>query len=119
MIRRPPRSTLFPYTTLFRSIRPRLRHLDFVRHGALSHHRDRDGDAWHRWLRHQCAGADRRRLPDGMARARARAGGAMTRGHIVIDDVVKVYEPQGASVMAGEHRPLGNEQWEIFTIDVP
>src|SRR5947209_14510154 len=25
MIRRPPRSTLFPYTTLFRSIRPRLR----------------------------------------------------------------------------------------------
>src|SRR3712207_8470923 len=31
MIRRPPRSTLFPYTTLFRSLRPahrlRLRHL--------------------------------------------------------------------------------------------
>src|SRR3989442_2834545 len=26
MIRRPPRSTLFPYTTLFRSIQPRLRH---------------------------------------------------------------------------------------------
>src|SRR3712207_8523791 len=25
MIRRPPRSTLFPYTTLFRSFRPRLR----------------------------------------------------------------------------------------------
>src|SRR2546422_6065729 len=24
MIRRPPRSTLFPYTTLFRSLRPRL-----------------------------------------------------------------------------------------------
>src|ERR1035438_3249841 len=31
MIRRPPRSTLFPYTTLFRSIR---RHLD---HGRLHH----------------------------------------------------------------------------------
>src|SRR5258708_29744789 len=30
MIRRPPRSTLFPYTTLFRSVaqRPRLRHPD-------------------------------------------------------------------------------------------
>src|SRR2546426_7594059 len=27
MIRRPPRSTLFPYTTLFRSARPRYRHL--------------------------------------------------------------------------------------------
>src|SRR5215203_7207031 len=26
MIRRPPRSTLFPYTTLFRPGRPRLRH---------------------------------------------------------------------------------------------
>src|SRR3989442_14540014 len=26
MIRRPPRSTLFPYTTLFRSFRPQLRH---------------------------------------------------------------------------------------------
>src|SRR6266478_4414727 len=32
MIRRPPRSTLFPYTTLFRS-RARLRHL--LEHGAL------------------------------------------------------------------------------------
>src|SRR2546422_8348613 len=27
MIRRPPRSTLFPYTTLFRSRRPRARHV--------------------------------------------------------------------------------------------
>src|SRR5256885_4295599 len=26
MIRRPPRSTLFPYTTLFRSVRPAFRH---------------------------------------------------------------------------------------------
>src|SRR3712207_7857633 len=37
MIRRPPRSTLFPYTTLFRSYDPRLRplvHLD-RRAGAL------------------------------------------------------------------------------------
>src|SRR3712207_8294752 len=31
MIRRPPRSTLFPYTTLFRSIRDRERVLDLVR----------------------------------------------------------------------------------------
>jgi len=28
MIRRPPRSTLFPYTTLFRSVPARLRHRD-------------------------------------------------------------------------------------------
>src|SRR5438034_8616268 len=30
MIRRPPRSTLFPYTTLFRSVRLRLRVVDIV-----------------------------------------------------------------------------------------
>src|SRR5438034_5775734 len=37
MIRRPPRSTLFPYTTLFRSARPRQRALlqRRVRGGAL------------------------------------------------------------------------------------
>src|SRR2546427_11431921 len=32
MIRRPPRSTLFPYTTLFRSYRPRRRVPDAARH---------------------------------------------------------------------------------------
>src|SRR5882757_10389973 len=31
MIRRPPRSTLFPYTTLFRSRRPRLRRVGHLR----------------------------------------------------------------------------------------
>src|SRR5258707_11911391 len=30
MIRRPPRSTLFPYTTLFRSILPRSGYLGFI-----------------------------------------------------------------------------------------
>src|SRR5258708_24065342 len=34
MIRRPPRSTLLPYTTLFRSITPRVRHC--ARTGASS-----------------------------------------------------------------------------------
>src|SRR3712207_7801819 len=34
MIRRPPRSTLFPYTTLFRSERPRLRAGPFNMCGA-------------------------------------------------------------------------------------
>src|SRR2546430_11571875 len=37
MIRRPPRSTLFPYTTLFRSVHGRLVHEDRGRsHSALS-----------------------------------------------------------------------------------
>src|SRR3989441_5124515 len=37
MIRRPPRSTLFPYTTLFRSLTARR---VAMRHGALEHDRD-------------------------------------------------------------------------------
>src|SRR2546426_10257685 len=40
MIRRPPRSTLFPYTTLFRSLNPRLRYRE-VRFDAV----DQDADA--------------------------------------------------------------------------
>src|ERR1035437_7343677 len=39
MTRRPPRSTLFPYTTLFRSQRERLRHRQ--RHQRGRHHRVR------------------------------------------------------------------------------
>src|SRR3712207_8108741 len=35
MIRRPPRSTLFPYTTLFRSARVRGRHLPDQHEGVL------------------------------------------------------------------------------------
>src|SRR3712207_7738839 len=40
MIRRPPRSTLFPYTTLFRSVR---RGLDRGREALLEHVDDLDG----------------------------------------------------------------------------
>src|SRR2546430_17410487 len=41
MIRRPPRSTLFPYTTLFRSLLGLLRHLVNL---LFPHHIDRDFD---------------------------------------------------------------------------
>src|SRR5258708_15487809 len=37
MIRRPPRSTLFPYTTLFRSLRTARRHLNAVAHAGQWH----------------------------------------------------------------------------------
>src|SRR2546422_9614159 len=56
MIRRPPRSTLFPYTTLFRSIQPALFLLDLgeeaiqiskVRHVSL-HAGDISADLFHR-----------------------------------------------------------------------
>src|SRR3712207_8612749 len=46
MIRRPPRSTLFPYTTLFRSIAPEIAHDDVVAHHRQAEVRDqRDPDA--------------------------------------------------------------------------
>src|SRR5260221_7036125 len=39
MIRRPPRSTLFPYTTLFRSLTERRTHLRLVRRARPHRHR--------------------------------------------------------------------------------
>src|SRR2546430_13319166 len=39
MIRRPPRSTLFPYTTLFRSLRPRRAHHCAINTGRPAPHR--------------------------------------------------------------------------------
>src|SRR5256885_4904755 len=45
MIRRPPRSTLFPYTTLFRS--HRLRHRHVVEHVAVQHPHAAAGDGAH------------------------------------------------------------------------
>src|SRR3712207_7631388 len=62
MIRRPPRSTLFPYTTLFRSRarqRPRRRRLPVVHRGAAR-------------VRGAPAGG-RRRPPGGRGRLRVRA----------------------------------------------
>src|SRR2546427_7664273 len=50
MIRRPPRSTLFPYTTLFRSAHERRAAADVPRHGGLRQ----------RGERHRLVGADRR-----------------------------------------------------------
>src|SRR5260370_10904268 len=43
MIRRPPRSTLFPYTTLFRSDRPRGGGTDVLRREPALHHTPVDG----------------------------------------------------------------------------
>src|SRR2546430_9639238 len=62
MIRRPPRSTLFPYTTLFRSRR-------LLRHRAPP---ARDGQAGHRHARAVALVAERLRLA-GCAADRARA----------------------------------------------
>src|SRR3712207_8023714 len=55
MIRRPPRSTLFPYTTLFRSVRGRGRQ-GAPRHPAVERHRGRRGNLRRR--RARGSGAD-------------------------------------------------------------
>src|SRR5438270_9758888 len=47
MIRRPPRSTLFPYTTLFRSLRIELQQARIV-----AHHAARDRRSWKRSEEH-------------------------------------------------------------------
>src|SRR3712207_6926416 len=63
MIRRPPRSTLFPYTTLFRS--PDVRRMPLQRGGRTSHRADRRGTRCTRGsttLHTRCSD-DRRREP--------------------------------------------------------
>src|SRR5437588_6215459 len=71
MIRRPPRSTLFPYTTLFRSVRE-----DAERHRlAPAPHEDRPDEAEHQ------IEPDRRRKRPGDVRTEAeRAGAAIGAG---------------------------------------
>src|SRR3712207_7728407 len=59
MIRRPPRSTLFPYTTLFRSRPARVRHLLGRADRQLVHHLDRPG--------HDAGGDDLRDRVTGLA----------------------------------------------------
>src|ERR1051326_7775686 len=86
MIRRPPRSTLFPYTTLFRSARGRVR-------GALGGRRGSpvlpgDGPAGRQWLVHRGdvgvlhgrLGADHGRPAPAGSRAAASVGGAHKGG---------------------------------------
>src|SRR2546430_12693258 len=69
MIRRPPRSTLFPYTTLFRSLAPtfthvgcRAPHIDERKLGrrALPRNRPTVRDRWGNGSAPSCEGGDRR-----------------------------------------------------------
>ena len=48
-----------------------------------------------------------------------RTAPATTRGAIVIDDVVKIYDPQGAAVMAVDHCSLDINAGEICMIVGP
>src|SRR3712207_8242882 len=60
MIRRPPRSTLFPYTTLFRSAVARRVERHLVRADAEAAHRDEAVGRGQRLRRELGAGADRK-----------------------------------------------------------
>src|SRR2546430_16298135 len=98
MIRRPPRSTLFPYTTLFRSV-----HLG---DGSV---RRQSADAM------ACA---RARAAGPMKRADASlefngSSGMPTRGALTIRDLVKIYDPEGVNIMAVEHRSIQNTPGEV------
>src|SRR3712207_7415295 len=99
MIRRPPRSTLFPYTTLFRSYRPEVIHKVYV--NVLSHSYQRQG-------RYPAAGemasAESRNTGLGIARlARARGEGFPRAG-------------QAAGVAGVRHGRVAHppESWKII-----
>src|SRR5256885_12650477 len=62
MIRRPPRSTLFPYTTLFRSARPPAGHCCERSVGGRAGHAVLAGRGWLRRSRGRPHGCGRRRL---------------------------------------------------------
>src|SRR5256885_7722379 len=90
MIRRPPRSTLFPYTTLFRSIRRAIRraasHGITGRPGVLHH---RCYPRWHHVAGHDIsgsgpAGRSRLRRPKGRDRKSTR----LNSSHLVISYAV-------------------------------
>src|SRR3989441_7154944 len=89
MIRRPPRSTLFPYTTLFRSD---LTLLD-ARHGVLG---DRPGDEGERRVQHR----DIDELPaPGVRPLVERAGDGQRRRHTA--DRVAYREPRACRATGG------------------
>src|SRR3712207_8794101 len=69
MIRRPPRSTLFPYTTLFRSPRPVDRRATWTRHAVVP----RTAEAYDHHLRRAA------RRPDRGDARRRRPGAAADR----------------------------------------
>ena len=54
-----------------------------------------------------------------VAAARPQTGPSLTRGAIVIDDVVKIYDPDGAAVMAVDHCSLDIKAGEICMIVGP
>src|SRR5256885_6215179 len=84
MIRRPPRSTLFPYTTLFRSVEVGAPH-DDERGGIVRERPAHDDDAVHEGPRHA--------EPDCDAHARLRYGGRGTECERSEEHTTELHSP--------------------------
>src|SRR6266513_6000061 len=85
MLRRPPRSTLFPYTTLFRSIRParRGRHVETEVHGVYGQvltHQTGGLVEWRVGVAHAHRSVARRAYAETELRRERRAGERAVRG---------------------------------------
>src|SRR5256884_5521438 len=124
MIRRPPRSTLFPYTTLFRS-RPRLLRWWFCsaklcRILVLSAIRGSSGEARPHFLLGQCVGgnlgAARIALGDAY-RARADDGGDAFAVECFAHSCAAYAEPQSRGAGAAcpiQHQPYGRADQTVL-----
>src|SRR5256885_3533887 len=93
MIRRPPRSTLFPYTTLSRSLVPQARHLGRHGHRAEQPVGEREaGDAHHRAgeqrVLHRRGGGAGGRFGEAFAEAADRKSTRLNSSHLVISYAV-------------------------------
>src|SRR2546422_11369856 len=102
MIRRPPRSTLFPYTTLFRSIEPR-REVDVLAQQAAQHLLD-VGD--------ESVQADDARLQHLLAAEREQLPGEPRRPVCGLADFLGVVPPRvtrGQVFERSEERRVGKE----------
>src|SRR2546426_7000869 len=95
MIRRPPRSTLFPYTTLFRSLVPAV-------HPYLQHHR-------HRLRREHAARDEQQKLRLEHDRDGDRKSTRLNSSHLVISYAVFCLKKKKDSV--GEARLQARKQW--------
>src|SRR5256885_9616466 len=89
MIRRPPRSTLFPYTTLFRS-------------AAAARHRDRPGGGR---TGAPARGQPRRLRPDLQARAADRKSTRLNSSHLVISYAVFCLKKKKNSCISDSDSP--------------
>src|SRR5258708_24387441 len=100
MIRRPPRSTLFPYTTLFRSLGLQRRRHRPVPHVRVGHHEARGGS--------QCAGPAHW-LPPRASRSEEHTSELQSPDHLVCRLLLEKKKKRSSHMrIATDVRPLGS-----------